>query len=60
MNKMKNEECRMKNKKMKDEECRMKNVFYLHPDDIILHSTFFILHLSEATILHLNYFLTGS
>ena len=29
---------------MKSEERRMKNVFYLHPDGIILHSTFFILH----------------
>ena len=29
---------------MKSEERRMKKVFYLHPDGIILHSTFFILH----------------
>ncbi|GEM_PF-6137912 len=26
----------------------MKNVFYLHPDGIILYSSFFILHLTES------------
>ena len=40
---------------MKNEECRMKNVFYLHPDGMILHSTFFILHLVYFTMTFLPF-----
>ena len=40
---------------MKNEECRMKNVFYLHPDGMIRHSTFFILHLIYFTMTFLPF-----
>ena len=37
---------------MKNEECRMKNTNTMSKVKCILHSTFFILNLSEALILH--------
>ena len=47
---------------MNSEERRMKNVFYLHPDGIILHSTFFILHFyqrGQYTLLQFLHVLRG-